>query len=169
MKLHCWFCTNITSVHNIHMVNPSKGLCTLCVHTVDILWTYVCKYKYTDVYSIPQCTSIFIYIIYYPYISFFMFSFVVLLYFGVYILCFTQLILPVAMTQFPDMDTDPKSFGSHFMLCHIKWKNRPNQHGNIPLIVVWFVVPDFWSHIIRCPNIGMSVGLWAAKTKLVTR
>lgn len=84
-------------------------------------------------------------------------------YLGVYILCFTQLILPVAMTQFPHVDIDPKSLSFllffHLISCHIKCRNQPNKHGNVPLVVVWLVVPDFWSHIIWCPNISMGVGL----------
>lgn len=33
---------------------------------------------------------------------------------------------------------------------------------SLPLIVVRFVVPDFWSHVIRRPHVCMSIGLWAA-------
>lgn len=35
-------------------------------------------------------------------------------------------------------------------------------HYILPLIIVRFVVPDFWSHVIRRAHVCMSVGLWAA-------
>lgn len=35
-------------------------------------------------------------------------------------------------------------------------------HNSLPLIIVRFVVPDFWSHVIRRPHVCMSIGLWAA-------
>lgn len=35
-------------------------------------------------------------------------------------------------------------------------------HYSLPLIIVRFVVPDFWSHVIRRPHVCMSIGLWAA-------
>lgn len=40
-----------------------------------------------------------------------------------------------------------------------KIESQLNIHENIPLIVVRLVVPDFWSHIVWCPDICMSVGL----------
>lgn len=45
----------------------------------------------------------------------------------------------------------------------IRVQFNSNWNAHKPLIVVRLVVPDFWSHIIRCANICMSVGLRAAK------
>lgn len=77
-------------------------------------------------------------------------------------LLFLQWILPVAVTKLYHMNIDLKALQFRFILCHIKERNQPNRHVSIPFIVVWLVVPDFWSNIIWGSNVCMSISLWAA-------
>ena len=130
---------------------------SMFANSVDMLETYVNNdilTRYAAFFNAPKQTwelSVLS-------ICFFMFK-LFLYTVKVYTLCFIQLILPAAITQLHHMDINPKSLQFHFILCHVKWRNKPNRDVNIPLIVVWFVVPDFWSDIIWGANICMSVSL----------